>query len=105
MESMACGTPAIYSSCSGQLEFALGKGIPIKIKDEVPASNYNCNNTPGFWYEPDFEDLESKMIDVYENYSVYKQKAMIESELIRKEFTWDKSVNQALIHLNELMNK
>ena len=105
MEAMACGIPAIYSSCSGQLEFALGKGIPIKIKDEMSTHNYNSGNTPGFWYEPDFEDLENKMIDVYENYPLYKQKAVIESEFIRKEFTWEKSVDKAMIHLNELMNK
>ena len=71
----------------------------------MPTHNYNSGNTPGFWYEPDFEDLENKMIDVYENYPLYKQKAVIESEFIRKEFTWEKSVDKAMIHLNELMNK
>ena len=104
IEAMACGTPAIYSSCGGQLEFASGKGIPIKIKDKVLASKY-VSNIPGLWYEPDFNDLENKMIDVYENYPLYKQKAVIESEFIRKEFTWDKSVNSAMVYLNELINK
>ena len=30
IEAMACGTPSIYSDCSGQLEFAEGRGIPVK---------------------------------------------------------------------------
>jgi len=32
IESMACGTPSIYSNCSAQLEFAEGKGLPVKVK-------------------------------------------------------------------------
>ena len=34
IEAMACGTPSIYSECSGQLEFAEGKGHPVKISGE-----------------------------------------------------------------------
>ncbi|NDB30688.1 glycosyltransferase family 1 protein, partial [archaeon] len=36
IESMACGTPSIYSNCSGQLEFAEGRGLPVKISHELP---------------------------------------------------------------------
>jgi hypothetical protein len=35
---MACGTPSIYSDCSGQTEFARGKGLPVKIIGEKPNS-------------------------------------------------------------------
>jgi len=38
IEAMACGTPSIYSECSAQMEFAEGKGIPVKIAGEKPAS-------------------------------------------------------------------
>ena len=31
IEAMACGVPSIYSDCSGQLEFAKGKGIPVSV--------------------------------------------------------------------------
>ena len=34
IEAMACGTPSIYSNCSGQTEFASGKGLPVKITGE-----------------------------------------------------------------------
>ena len=35
IESLACGIPSIYSNCSGQLEFAKGLGIPVKIHGEI----------------------------------------------------------------------
>ena len=43
IESMSCGTPSIYSNCSGQLEFAEGRGLPVKISHEklVSDSTYN----------------------------------------------------------------
>lgn len=91
IESMACGTVSIYSNCSGQLEFAEGKGIPVNIIGEKPAkdSSYNhFNSQSGNYYEPDFEDLSKKMRLVYENYSQYKQSAIQESEEIRTNFSW-----------------
>ena len=39
IESMACGIPSIYSNCSGQLEFAEGRGIPVDIVGERPVSD------------------------------------------------------------------
>jgi len=91
IESMACGTVSIYSNCSGQLEFAEGKGIPVNIIGEKSAkdSSYNhFNSQSGNYYEPDFEDLSKKMRLAYENYSQYKQSAIQESEEIRTNFSW-----------------
>ena len=88
---MACGTVSIYSNCSGQLEFAEGKGIPVDIIGERSAreSSYNhFNNYPGNYYEPDFQDLSKKMRLVYENYDSYKEKSIEESEEIRTNFSW-----------------
>ena len=31
IEAMACGTPSIYSACCAQMEFAEGKGLPVKV--------------------------------------------------------------------------
>ena len=93
IESMACGTPSIYSNCSGQLEFAEGKGIPVNILGEKPAnqSSYNhFNEMVGNYYEPDFIDLSTKMRFAYENYTTEKNKALIESEEIREKFNWNK---------------
>jgi glycosyltransferase involved in cell wall biosynthesis len=30
IEAMACGTPSIYTACCAQMEFAEGKGLPVK---------------------------------------------------------------------------
>jgi len=108
IEAMACGTPSIYSNCSGQLEFAQNLGIPINIKGLVLAKNFEENknqNSPGYWYEPDFEDLEKKMMDVYLNHSFYKQKAIKESKYIRETFTWENAANAAVEHLKEFAHK
>lgn len=99
IEAMACGTPAIYSNCSGQLEFAEGKGIPINILGKKSTNNntysrfstgYDEEQIPGEYYEPDFNHLSEMMREVYENYKSYKEKAIKESEIIRNNFNWNK---------------
>jgi len=97
IESMACGTPSIYSNCSGQLEFVEGKGHPVKILGEKK-SPYCSGN----YYEPDFDDLSKVMRDVYVNYWKYKEKSIKESEIIRNEFTWEKSADKAIKILNNI---
>lgn len=94
IEAMACGTPSIYSNCSGQLEFAEGRGIPVKIKEEIPANKNSYGtfktNDPGNQYEPEFEDLSRAMLDSYNNYREHKEKAIRESEEIRRDFDWER---------------
>jgi len=85
IEAMSCGTPSIYSNCSGQLEFAQGKGLPVQIKGEVK----NPNDV-GNYYEPDFEDLARVMRNAFENYTDHKKRALEEAKLIHKDFNWDK---------------
>lgn len=95
IESMACGTPSIYSDCSAQLEFAQGLGLPVKIK-ELKAANandygrYKMSDLPGDYYEPDFEDLSNVMRYAYQNYQKVKTDAMKDSEVIRKSFSWER---------------
>jgi autotransporter strand-loop-strand O-heptosyltransferase len=107
IESMACGTPSIYSECSGQLEFAEGKGIPVKIIGEKPvdASTYNhFNDSVGNYYEPDFNNLGKQMWDVVTNYQYYKQKALEESEVIRKDFSWERVAEIGINTINEFLD-
>ena len=85
IEAMASGTPSIYSNCSGQLEFAKGKGLPVQVIGEVP----NPNDV-GNYYEPDFEDLARVMRDAFENYTDHKKRAIYEAKLIHRDFNWDK---------------
>jgi len=93
IEAMACGIPSIYSNCSGQLEFAEGKGIPVNILGEKPAddSSYNhFNGYTGNYYEPDFNHLQLMMMYSYMKYDECKKKALKESEEIRHKFSWEK---------------
>ena len=93
IEAMACGTPAIYSACCAQMEFAKNKGLPVKVIGEKPAldANYNHYNTVvGNYYEPDFEDLARVMRDSFENYTDHKKCALEEAKLIHRDFNWDR---------------
>jgi len=110
IESMACGIPSIYSNWGGQLEFARGRGIPVKIKGEVPASISDgdgtwLNDAPGNFAEPDFDDLSVKMIEVRNNFKFYKKKALEESDEIRNEFTWRNAAITAKTLIDELVNQ
>ena len=93
IEAMACGTPAIYSACCAQMEFAKNKGLPVKVIGEKPAldANYNHFNTVvGNYYEPDFGDLARVMRDSFENYTDHKKRALEEAKLIHRDFNWDR---------------
>ena len=93
IEAMACGIPSIYSNCSGQLEFAEEKGIPVNILGEKSAndSSYNhFNDYTGNYYEPDFNHLQLMMMYSYKKYNECKKNALKESEEIRHNFSWEK---------------
>jgi autotransporter strand-loop-strand O-heptosyltransferase len=108
IEAMACGTPSIYSDCSGQLEFAEGRGIPVRISHELPvsASTYNhFNDNVGNYYEPDFNDLGEKMMAVYGDYKKYKTFALVESEQIREEFSWERIAEIGLETINDFLER
>jgi len=109
IEAMACGIPSTYSEWGAQLEFAKNKGIPIKIKGEVPAAVDNdeswIKDAPGNFCEPDFDSLKFAMRDIYQNYDSYKFKALLDSEKIRKQFSWENAAIIAKKYINELYEK
>lgn len=127
IEALACGTPSIYSDWGAQLQFAKGKGHPVKIIGEKPvgegetyglgkkaADESHGNDSevsmPGNFCEPDFDDLSKVMRDVYVNYWEYKSKALKDSEIVRTEFSWENSAKIAKdilenINLDEIENK
>lgn len=98
IEAMACGTPSVYSNWGAQLEFAQGKGIPVSVTHEVPASNQNPYFT-GNYIEPDYQDLALKMREAYNNYSTYKEKAILDSKELREKFSWDNAAFSAVMIL------
>lgn len=110
IEAMACGTPSIYSECSAQMEFAKGKGLPVKIVGEKPANEndygrYKMSELPGNYYEPDFEDLSRVMRDAYSNYESHKQRSIEESVDLRDKFSWEKIALIGKNMVDSFMNK
>ena len=57
IEAMACGIPSVYSNWGAQLEFAEGKGSPVKIDKEIPAANPETPDLVGNYCEPDWADF------------------------------------------------
>lgn len=111
IEAMSCGIPSIYSNWGAQLEFAKGRGIPVDIIGEVPASVQGkeyyswVKDAPGNFAEPNFEDLSKKMRDAFENYLVHKKKALDDSDEIRQIFTWENAAKKAKEILDEFMTE
>jgi len=108
IEAMACGTPSIYSDCSGQLEFAKGRGIPVRISHELPvsASTYNhFNENVGNYYEPDFNHLSEMMEMSYEKYDTLKKLALVDSRTIREEFSWERVAEIGLETINDFLER
>ena len=94
IESMACGTPSLYSDWGAELQFAENKGIPVKIS-YLRSANIGDKEVDGEYCEPDFEDLSKQMLYAYENYGILKEKALIDSKIIHSEFNWDKVAKDA----------
>jgi autotransporter strand-loop-strand O-heptosyltransferase len=108
IEAMACGVPSIYSNCSGQLEFAEGRGIPVNILGEKPAnqSSYNhFNEMVGNYYEPDFDHLSEMMRLSYEKYDTLKKIALVDSTIIRKEFSWERVAKIGFNAIEDFMKR
>lgn len=112
IEAMACGTPSIYSDCSGQMEFAEGKGIPIRILGKELAragttavASQFTSEMPGHYFSPDFGHLKKKMQFCMDHYDNLKKKALEESEEIRSKFTWKNAASIAKEHLSQFYIK
>jgi autotransporter strand-loop-strand O-heptosyltransferase len=111
IEAIACGVPSVYSKCSGQLEFTRKDdgsyiGIPVKTTGEIkPFNVYQMPDCPGFWYEPDYEDLKRAIRQAYTDYSTEKIRAHEDSKYIHSNFTWDKAAEKAATYLDELDSK
>ena len=106
IEALACGTPSIYTKCSGQLEFTKGEGLGVEILGEEPATN-NQNlsyehNIPGNFYTPDLKDLVKKIKDSYNNYNIWKKWHLQCSKEIRQKFSWKNQAKKAYERLQQI---
>jgi FkbM family methyltransferase len=102
-EAIACGTPSIYSEWGGQLQFAKGHGIPVKIS-HLRQANIADRDMPGEYCEPDFSDLSEKLLDAYNNFTFHKFKAKARAKFIHEKFNWESIGEYASYLLNKSMN-
>lgn len=109
IEAMAAGTPAIYSDWGAQLEFAAGRGLPVKIEKELPANIGAklgfAGATPGLYAEPDYGHLSQVMRNAYEEYESYKEKAKKQANEIRSRFSWEVAGVQGLHAIEEAVDR
>lgn len=103
IESLACGTPSIYSNWGAQLEFAKDLGIPVNTLYEVPAKTQDASFV-GNYIEPDYNHLSKKMREVYENYEKCKTQSLLDSQIIRNKFNWNNIAKMASERLNKMDN-
>ena len=106
IESLACGTPSIYTKCSGQLEFTKSEGLGVDILGEEPATNGKNltyeHNIPGNFYTPDLDHLVDQIKDSYENYAYWKDWHLKRSKEIRQEFSWKNQAKKAYKRLQQI---
>lgn len=99
LEAMAAGTPAIYSGYGAQLEFAAGKGNPVRISGMVPADAGAhlsfAGAAPGDYAEPDYGHLVEVLQDCYVNYADKKSQALAERAELQQRFDWRRVATDA----------
>jgi hypothetical protein len=75
----------------------------VSLKDAVVGEGYGeVKRLSGKYCEPNFDDLGVKMMEVYNNYEVYKERALIDSAIIRSIFTWENVAKVANDYIMEL---
>lgn len=102
IEAMACGIPVITLDWSGQTEYIGDYTTNVMIKTFKPVPQWKNVYIPGYYAEPDYDDLKDKIKYVYENYSYVLSNAISGAKYIADNFTWDKAAIIADHHLNEL---
>lgn len=93
LQAIAQGCPTILTDAHGQAGFA-HLGIPIGW--EPCQSDYFIFGDAGDWWEPNFDELCDRMLDVYENYEGYTGCAALASAVALRDWTWERSADRFL---------
>ncbi len=97
-DAIACGTPTIYAHNTAPIDFAFDIGIPVSSNKKIPFENL------GYYYEPDFTELQKKMRYIYENFEKEKTKALKHSPVFKSRYSWDVAASTALNILDSIKN-
>lgn len=103
IQALASGIPSVWSKVGGQIEYASGAELGCNWIKTIPASNFYPSFTGNF-YEPDFNQFTKHIIDVVNNYSYYKRKALEYADFIKVNFNRNVSVDKANRFIKELTN-
>ena len=107
IESISCGIPYIATNYSGQTEYLKYcnqlysdlKFTKELIKDEFFLKfNKFEEDKCVKWAKPEIKDLASKMILVAENWKIVKEQALLNAEIMHKNFSW-RSSSEKLVNV------
>ena len=97
LEAMASGLPTITTT--GWCNYK--KFVTLELEDKISPSEYSFIH-PGNMFNPNFEDVKNKMVEMVENYEKYAKLAFKNSLLIHDEYDWDKVNYKAVKRLKEI---
>jgi autotransporter strand-loop-strand O-heptosyltransferase len=100
IEAIACGIPTICLNYSAPLDYCKDIAHFVNVKEMKPIPYF-----PGEFAEPDFDHFKQVMINVCENWLENRKKALIGSNFVRQQFSWDNAVKIALEHLTIIERK
>jgi len=108
IEAAASGLPIITTYYSGHTEYLNRDDIyEIEIsnyEDIYDGVFYFDKGRDGQWAVINKESLKKQMRTVYDNQAAAKQRGLLLSEKIRKEWTWDKAALKAKTELEKINN-
>jgi glycosyltransferase involved in cell wall biosynthesis len=112
IEAIACGLPVLATNYSGHGEFLSkidGYYVPIDYKMVQIGAEFRKlwsieNKHDAFWAEADIVDMASKMRNLVSTRHESKLKANVASDIIRTDFTWQKSIDAGINSISDLLS-
>jgi len=113
LEASLCGLPVIMTNCSGQQDYLRPNNAYLIEVDEIervkegkmPAHYWDQQEFPNLTSKAVHEQLKKAMREVYENYNKAKAVNRKLQHLIRREFTWNNTINAATDRLKLAQEK
>jgi len=103
------GKPIIVSKWSGHLDFLTPRGVVYlegHLEKVHPSAVWDKIILPeSEWFTVDYDNAKKKMINVYEHYNTYKQKAIYQKNNIEKRFTLEIMEEKLFEIMEEYLNK
>lgn len=113
MESSLCGLPVIMTNCTGQTEYVTKDNSYLIEPDDLAiaqtkqfnAHYWDGQKFPSLTSNKVHHDARSQLREVYENYTVAKEKNKKLQNFIKNNLTWKNSAEKAINRLKEIKSK